>query len=68
MLRLCLNISKSLDFLSNDKQREYHSYNNLTGTGFYEQFIWEDAKGLVTYKSGFGAEKNDIELQLISTN
>ena len=44
---------------------EYHGYSDLTETGFYERFIWEKEKGLVEYKSGFGAEKNDIELKQI---
>lgn len=48
----------------NDNQCEYHSYNNLTETGFYETFVWEKGKGLVRYKSGFGAERDDIELQM----
>lgn len=42
--------------------REYHSYNNLTETGFYEQFIWKRGHGLVYYVSGYGAEKDMIEL------
>lgn len=52
--------------LVNDNQCEYHSYNNLTETGFYESFTWEYGKGLVEYRSGFGAESEGIELQLIS--
>ena len=43
-------------------RREYHSYNDLTETGFYEHFVWENGKGLVAYKSGYGAEADDIEL------
>ncbi len=48
----------------NDNRREYHSYNSLTETGFYKTIIWEEGKGLVEYKCGFGAEKDDIELSL----
>jgi hypothetical protein len=54
--------------LADGNRREYHGYNTLTETGFYEMFIWEEGKGLVEYKSGFGAEKDDIELQLITTD
>jgi len=43
---------------------EYRGYNTLVETGFYECFIWEKGKGLIMYKSGFGAEKDDIELNL----
>lgn len=46
--------------------REYYSYNALSETGFYETLIWED--GLKFYKSGFGAEKDDIELVLMETD
>lgn len=41
---------------------EYYSYNNLTETGFYESFIWEKGKGLVEYRSGFGAGQDFIRL------
>lgn len=49
--------------VDNDR-REYHSYNNLTETGFYEQFIWEPGYGLIYYTSGFGAESDMIEMTL----
>lgn len=49
--------------VDNDR-REYHSYNDLTGTGFYEQFIWERGYGLIYYTSGFGADKDMIEMTL----
>lgn len=52
--------------LVNGNQREYYGYNSLSETGFYEMFIWEQGKGLIEYKCGFGAEKDDIELSLIS--
>lgn len=47
-------------------KREYHSYNNQVSTGYYESFIWEKGKGLINYRSGYGAESNSIELQLIN--
>ncbi len=43
--------------------REYHSYNNQVETGFYESFVWERNKGLIKYRSGFGAERDSIELR-----
>jgi hypothetical protein len=48
----------------NGDKREYHSYNNLVSTGYYESFIWEKNKGLINYRSGYGAERESIELQL----
>lgn len=47
-------------------RREYHAYNNKVSTGYYESFIWEKNKGLINYRSGYGAERDSIELQLIS--
>lgn len=41
---------------------EYRSYNDLVETGYYECFTWEKGKGLVGYRSGFGAEKAEITL------
>ena len=52
--------------LADDNRREYQGYNNLTETGFYETFVWEKGKGLVEYRSGFGAEKDGVWLKLIS--
>lgn len=40
----------------------YRSYNDLTETGYYERFVWEKGKGLIEYKSGFGAERDRIYL------
>ena len=40
----------------------YRSYNDLTETGYYERFVWEKGKGLIEYKSGFGAERDQIYL------
>lgn len=48
----------------NGDKREYHSYNNEISTGYYESFVWEKNKGLVNYRSGYGAESDSIELQL----
>jgi hypothetical protein len=47
-------------------KREYHSYNNQVSTGYYESFTWEKGKGLTNYQSGYGAERDSIELQLIN--
>lgn len=44
---------------------EFHGYNDLTETGFYEAFIWEDGKGLIEYRSGFGAMRDGISLERI---
>jgi len=48
----------------NGDKREYHSYNNQVSTGYYESFIWEKNQGLINYQSGYGAERDSIELQL----
>ncbi len=45
-------------------KREFHSYNDETATGYYESFTWERGKGLVAYRSGYGAERDSIQLQL----
>lgn len=50
----------------NGDKREYHSYNNKVSTGYYESFTWEKDKGLINYRSGYGAERDSIELQLIN--
>lgn len=44
---------------------EYHSYNNSIETDYYESFTWEKGKGLINYRSGFGAERDAIELKKI---
>ena len=46
-------------------RREYHRYSNLVETGYYENFVWERGKGLVVYISGWGAERDSINLSLI---
>jgi len=48
----------------NGDTREYHSYNNQVSTGYYESFSWKKGKGLINYRSGYGAERDSIELQL----
>ncbi|ADQ47062.1 hypothetical protein Calkro_2226 [Caldicellulosiruptor kronotskyensis 2002] len=48
----------------NGDKREYHSFNNQIETGYYESFTWEKDKGLIYYRSGYGAEKDAIELKL----
>lgn len=44
--------------------REYHSYDNMTETGYYESFIWEYGNGLIGYRSGYGAEADAVSLTL----
>lgn len=46
--------------------REYHSYNNEVESGYFETYIWERHTGLKYYKSGYGAEKNLVELELLN--
>lgn len=45
--------------------REYHGYNTLVESGFYQRFFWEQGKGLVAYASGWGAEADSINLAFI---
>lgn len=45
-------------------RREYRGYNTLTETGYYERFVWEQGKGLVEYRSGYGAARDAVELYL----
>ena len=44
---------------------EFHSYNDLVETGYYEGFAWERGKGLISYWSGFGAGRDSIDLELL---
>lgn len=44
---------------------EYHSWNSLVETGFYEAFIWEEGKGLAAYWQGYGAQRDHIEIHLV---
>lgn len=44
--------------------REYHSYNDKVESGYFETYVWERDIGLKYYKSGYGAEKNLVELEL----
>lgn len=49
----------------NGDQREYNSYNDTVDTGYFESYIWKKDVGLKFYNSGYGAESNLIELNLI---
>ena len=51
--------------LVKDNRSEYHGYNNLVETGYYENFVWEIGKGLIEYRSGYGAEADAIEVHLL---
>lgn len=51
--------------LVEDNRSEYHGYNNLVETGYYECFVWEIGKGLIEYRSGYGAESDAIEVYLL---
>ena len=48
----------------NGDRREYHGYGTWGSTNYYEHFVWEWGKGLVAYRSGYGAESYGIELHL----
>ncbi len=50
--------------LADGNRREYHGYNTLVETGYYETFIWEEGKGLTGYRRGYGAEADALELHL----
>ena len=52
--------------LVKDDLREYHSYNNMVESGYFETFIWERNIGLKYYKSGYGAEFSLVELELLN--
>ena len=41
----------------------YNSYNSGVETGYYESFIWKKGMGLIGYRSGYGAERDSIELK-----
>lgn len=51
--------------LVEDNRSEYHGYNNLVETGYYECFVWEMEKGLIEYRSGYGAEADAIKVHLL---
>ena len=46
-------------------KRRFRSYNNSVDTGFYESIVWEKDKGIVYYRSGFGAKKEVIEFEVV---
>lgn len=43
-------------------QIQSHSYNSLVDTGYYETITWQRGRGIVEYRSGYGAERDDIHL------
>jgi hypothetical protein len=43
---------------------ESHSYDKQVESGYYETFIWEKGRGLIYYASGYGAERDSIELTI----
>jgi hypothetical protein len=47
-----------------DNIRESHYYNTAIGTGYYEHITWEMGVGLIHYNSGYGAEREKIELSI----
>ncbi len=51
----------------NGDKREYHSYDNQVDTGYYETFIWERNKGLIHYASGYGAEREMVNIDFEET-
>ena len=46
-------------------KRKSHFYNNAVETGYYENILWEKGVGLIYYNSGYGAEREEIQLNLI---
>lgn len=54
------------EYLSvNGEQREYHLYNDKVTTGYFESYIWKRNVGLLFYNSGYGAERDLVELKLL---
>ena len=53
---------KSLEY--NGAVCKYMLYNNQVETGFYESMIWGKTEGLISYKRGFGAGADSVELKL----
>ncbi len=45
--------------------KEFHMYNDKINTGYFETYVWEKNIGLKYYKSGYGAEKDFVEIKLI---
>lgn len=55
------------EYIVTEQERcEYHGWNSLVETGFYETFIWERGKGLVSYRQGYGAGRDHIEIYLLT--
>lgn len=48
-----------------EDERKYCSYNNQIESGYFETYIWKKNVGLKYYKSGYGAERDLVELKLI---
>lgn len=51
------------NILVNKDKITYNSYNSGVETGYYESFIWKKGIGLIGYRSGYGAERDSIELK-----
>ena len=47
---------------------KFSMWNTKVDSGYYCTFIWTKGKGLTTYKSGFGAERDPIEIVLSENN
>lgn len=41
-----------------------HEYNNQVETGYYETIIWKKNVGITLYKSGYGAQRDSMEIEL----
>jgi hypothetical protein len=37
----------------------------MVETGYYETYTWENKKGLMEYRSGYGAGNRSIELEFV---
>ena len=48
-----------------EDERKYCAYNNEIESGYFETYIWERDVGLKYYKSGYGAERDLVELEFI---
>ncbi|URZ09709.1 hypothetical protein [Clostridium felsineum] len=46
--------------------REFNTYNNRVDTGYYEYITFEKNKGITYFKSGYGAERDQLELKLVT--
>lgn len=48
-----------------EDERKYCAYNNEIESGYFETYIWERDVGLKYCKSGYGAERDLVELEFI---